>query len=76
MDARVERLIEWVQQREGAGDTVVGPDTDLLATGILDSMGLVSLFFLVETMGGAPVDPTEAVAAGAITPANVVERYL
>jgi hypothetical protein len=55
---------------------VVGPDTDLLASGILDSMGLVSLFFLVETMGGAPVDPAEAVAAGPITPASVVERYL
>lgn len=76
MDARVERLIEWVQQRQGTGDTVVGPDTDLLASGILDSMGLVSLFFLVETMGGAPVDPAEAVAAGPITPASVVAKYL
>jgi acyl carrier protein len=79
MEARaehIERVVEWVQQRQGTGDTVVGPDTDLLATGILDSMGLVALFFLIETMGGAPIDPSEATAAGAITPTTIVDRYL
>jgi hypothetical protein len=75
-DPRVQRLIDWVAQRQGTGGAEIGPDTDLLASGILDSIGMVSLFFLVETMGGAPVDPAEAAAAGPITPASVVARYL
>jgi hypothetical protein len=75
-DDPVQRLVAWVLQRQGTGDAEVGPDTDLLATGILDSMGLVALFFLVETMGGAAVDIDEALAAGPITPASVVARYL
>ncbi len=75
-DPQVQRLIEWVAQRQGTGDAEVGPDTDLLATGILDSMGLVALFFLVETMGGKSVDIEAAMEAGPITPANVVARYL
>jgi hypothetical protein len=75
-DPRVQRLIEWVAQRQASGDTVVGPDTDLVATGLLDSMGIVSLFFLVETLGGQPVDLTEAMASGPLTPERIVDRYL
>lgn len=75
-DERVQRLVDWVVGRQGTGDAEVGPDTDLLAPGILDSMGLVALFFLVETMGGQAVDIEQAVAAGPITPASVVQRYL
>lgn len=73
-DNRVQQLVDWAQQRQAAVGIEVGPDTDLMATGILDSIGLVSLFFLVETMGGKPVDLSEAVAAGPITPAGVVAR--
>ena len=75
-DPKVQKLVDWVAQRQGAADVEVGPDTDLLGSGILDSMGLVSLFFLVETMGGEPVDVAAAVAEGPITPARVVARYL
>jgi len=75
-DPRVQQLIDWVARRQPEGGADIGPDTDLLASGALDSMGLVSLFFLVETMGGRSADLAEAVAAGPITPARVVERYL
>ena len=75
-DPRVQKVVDWVVQREGTGEVDVGPDTDLLSSGILDSMGLVSLFFLIETMGGQPVDLSEAVANGPITPSRVVALYL
>jgi hypothetical protein len=74
-DPRVQRLIDWVAQRPSAAGVEIGPDTDLVASGVLDSMGLVSLFFLVETMGGRPVDPAAALAAGPVTPAALVARY-
>jgi hypothetical protein len=74
-DERVQRLVDWVAQRQSSADVEIGPDTDLLATGILDSMGLVAMFFLVGMMGGKAVELEEAVAAGPITPASVVERY-
>ena len=75
-DPRVQKVVDWVVQRQGTGEVDVGPDTDLLSSGILDSMGLVSLFFLIETMGGQPVDLSEAVGNGPITPSRVVALYL
>jgi hypothetical protein len=74
-DPRVQRLIDWVQARQPEGGPEIGPDTDLFASGALDSMGLVSLFFMVETLGGRNVDPAEVVAAGPITPASVVKNW-
>ena len=78
-DPRVQRLIDWVVARQGDGGvTDIGPDTDLMASGALDSMGVVSLFFLVETLRGTPVDMAQATAAEAapLTPARVAERWL
>jgi hypothetical protein len=51
-------------------------DTDLVASGALDSLGLVSLFFLVETMRGEPVDFEEATATGPLTISAIVDRWL
>ena len=75
-DPRVQTLIDWIAAREGAAGLEITPDTDLLATGVLDSMGLVSLFFLVETLGGRPVDLADAVAQGPITPAAIVRNWM
>jgi acyl carrier protein len=74
-DPRVQQLIDWVQARQGEGGPAIGPDTDLFASGALDSMGLVSLFFMIETMGGRTVDPAEVVAAGPITPETIVKNW-
>ena len=51
---------------------------DLLASGAIDSLGLVSLFFLVETMRGEPVDMAQATAAEAapLTARRIVARWL
>lgn len=73
-DPRIQQLIDWVSQRQ-QGEIEIGPDTDLVASGALDSMGLVSLFFLVETLGGQTVDVNEAVAAGPVTPATIVAAW-
>jgi hypothetical protein len=62
--------------RQGDSGLQIGPDTDLMHSGALDSMGLVSLFFMIETMGGRSVDLAEAIAAGPITPASVVSRWM
>ncbi|HTI66910.1 MAG TPA: hypothetical protein VL460_05105 [Caulobacteraceae bacterium] len=78
-DARVQRLIDWVAARQGEGGVAeIDADTDLLASGAVDSLGLVSLFFLVETMRGEPVDMAQATAAEAapLTPARIVARWL
>jgi acyl carrier protein len=77
--AGMQRVIDWVAARQGDGGVAaIGPDTDLLASGAIDSMGLVSLFFLVETLRGAPVDMARATAAEAapLTPARIAERWL
>ena len=74
MDERVQRLIDWVSARDAAAGIEITPDTDLLASGVLDSMGMVGLFMLVETMGGRALDVGEAAAAGPITPAGIVAR--
>lgn len=73
-DPRIQQLIDWVAQRQQSG-LQVEADTDLVASGALDSMGLVSLFFLVEAMGGQAVDVNEAVAAGPVTPRSIVARW-
>lgn len=76
-DPKLQRLIDWVAARQGDGGVAgIGPDTDLLASGALDSMGLVSMFFLVETLRGAPVDVTEAMAATPLTPARIAAKWL
>jgi hypothetical protein len=78
-DPRVQRLVDWVSARQGDGGVAnIGPDTDLLASGAIDSLGLVSLFFLVETMRGEPVDMAQATAAEAapLTARRIVARWL
>lgn len=75
-DPRVQRIVDWVAARQGDGGVEIGPDTDLIGSGALDSMGLASLFFMVETMGGRSVDLAQATAAGPITPAGVVKNWM
>lgn len=78
-DPQVQRLIDWVVARQGEGGvTDIGPDTDLMASGALDSMGVVSMFFLVETLRGSPVDMAVATALeeSPLTPARIAARWL
>lgn len=75
-DPRVKRIVEWVADRQDDGGPPIGPDTDLIGSGALDSMGLVSLLFMLETMGGRSVDLAQVTAAGPVTPAGLVKRWM
>jgi hypothetical protein len=70
------RLVAWVAERQGPGGAVIAPDTDLVGEGVLDSLGLVSLFFLVETLRGSPVDVPAALEDRPLTPARIAARWL
>jgi acyl carrier protein len=56
-------LIAWIR-RHGNGksrvDVQIGAETDLLATGMLDSQGLVELLMFIEDEYGYELDLSEA----------------
>jgi acyl carrier protein len=56
--AALERsLIDWVRDwTESDADTVIGPETDLAGTALLDSMGLVALISYLEDETGRTFD--------------------
>lgn len=58
IDTGLEReLLDWVadwSEQEPGG--ALGPDTDLLGSGLLDSMGLVALIAFLEDRTGAGFD--------------------
>jgi acyl carrier protein len=52
-----KNLIEWVLDwNEGESSTEVNADTDLLASGLLDSMGLVGIVTYLEEQAGSEFD--------------------
>jgi acyl carrier protein len=53
----------WVRHHSRApeaGTTAIGADTDLLATGLLDSLGFVELLAHVEQTTGRAIDLSDA----------------
>ena len=49
----ISRLRSWlVRQNPSAADREIGPDTDIMETGILDSLQLVEFILLVEVESG------------------------
>ena len=58
-----DRLIKQIRKSNTGRtsvDTEIEPDTDLLTTGILDSMGFVELLILMETEYGYKIDLLDA----------------
>jgi acyl carrier protein len=56
------RAIEWVRKNGQATDPAgseIAPDTDLLASGLLDSLGLIELIAFIESQDGCRVDLTD-----------------
>jgi acyl carrier protein len=51
-----ERLSAFLSEKRGEPITV-GPATDLLASGAVDSLIMVEILMLVEELTGRPVDP-------------------
>ena len=57
------RVIEWVRTHKRRATSAAGEitlDTDLLATGLLDSLGLIELIGFIESHEGCGVDLSEA----------------
>jgi amino acid adenylation domain-containing protein len=62
-----DQLMEWVWKNSlirGSTSGDIAPDTDLIASGLLDSLGLIELLAFIESEGGyrvdlADVDPRE-----------------
>jgi len=52
----VQWILDYVEEEEFAVDVEITADTDLVATGALDSMGFVGLFSRFEALAGTEVD--------------------
>lgn len=50
-----EKLLQWVNERN-PGIQDIDVDTDLMASGYVDSMGFVGLMVLLEELGGRHLD--------------------
>ena len=47
-----ERTLEWVMKRANEKNVIVTEDTDLFASGVLDSFGIIKLIaYMIETLG-------------------------
>ena len=58
----VNQIINWVRQNGGAPGATrveISEDTDLIATGLLDSLGVVDLFMFIEGLIGCKIDLTD-----------------
>jgi acyl carrier protein len=59
----VDRVIQWVRQNSTSGrsaDMAITSDTDLLAAGLIDSLGFVDLITFIESHEGCRIDLTDA----------------
>ena len=57
-----DRVIAWVRQNKQISNAAGGeitPDTDLLASGLLDSLGFIELITFIESLDGCGVDLTD-----------------
>lgn len=59
----VDRVIQWVRHNSTSGrsaDVPITSDTDLLAAGLIDSLGFVDLITFIESHEGCRIDLTDA----------------
>jgi acyl carrier protein len=58
----VHSVITWLRHKRRSGAYILGdisPDTDLIATGLLDSLGLIDLVLFLEQVSGRKIDLNE-----------------
>jgi len=59
----VELVVGWVRQNRlnnDQADLEIGADTDLMSSGLLDSLSFVELIVHIESKGGCKIDLTDA----------------
>lgn len=62
-DALVEMIADWVKENSSkakSSGAEINGDTDLVATGLLDSFGFIDLIVHLEKNGGCRIDLNEA----------------
>lgn len=58
----VDLVINWVRSNHRPGNSPNGdisPDTDLIASGMLDSFGFIDLIVFMESQSGCRIDLTD-----------------
>jgi acyl carrier protein len=57
----VDQIIKWIREnkRDGSAHVEISEDTDLITTGLLDSLGVVDLFMFIESITGCKIDLTD-----------------
>jgi acyl carrier protein len=58
-NALVASVLTWIREHKllrNLEETAITEDTDLIANGLLDSMGLIDLLLFVEEQTGRPID--------------------
>jgi len=60
-DAFAERLVALIRDDVAATDELVEPATDLLLTGLVDSLGVVVIVDWIEQELGIEIDPGDVV---------------
>ena len=58
----VSQIIKWVKENgraDGSCAVDITENTDLIATGVLDSLGVVDLFMFLESSIGSKIDLTD-----------------
>jgi len=60
--ALVEAVIRWLHKNaetNGSVNAEITPDTDLIATGMLTSLGIIELLLFIEARTGCRIDLTD-----------------
>lgn len=58
----VDLVINWVRSNHRPGNSrngKISPDTDLIASGLLDSFGFIDLIVFIESQSGCRIDLTD-----------------
>lgn len=72
----VQWILDYIEEEELTVEVEIAADTDLVATGALDSMGFVGLVATFENLTGTEVDFEEIDAEELISVRSLIERCL
>jgi acyl carrier protein len=70
----VQWILDYIEEEEFTVDVEITADTDLVATGALDSMGFVGLVAKFENLTGAEVDFEEVDAEELTSVRALIDR--
>ncbi|MFI9123554.1 acyl carrier protein [Streptomyces bikiniensis] len=72
----MERIAEWLHEKNPGLDGPIGPDEDLIEARLIDSMDFLEFVDLLEELSGRSIDLQEVTIDDFRTLARVRERFL